>query len=91
MNPIVLIPARMASTRLPGKPLADICGRPMIAHVLARAMAAGIGPVAVATDAPEIVAAVREGRKPLPGRGLEDSDHMPPGAGDPPPQEEAPQ
>ncbi len=43
------------------------------------------------SDAPEIVAAVREGRKPLPGRGLEDSDHMPPGGGDPPPQEEAPQ
>jgi 3-deoxy-manno-octulosonate cytidylyltransferase (CMP-KDO synthetase) len=59
MNPIVLIPARMASTRLPGKPLADIGGRPMIAHVLARAKAAGIGPVAVATDAPEIAAAVR--------------------------------
>src|SRR5215217_5403890 len=40
------------------------------------------------SDAPEIVAAVKEGRKPLPGRGLEDSDHMPPGEGDPPPQEE---
>ncbi|CAA9493138.1 MAG: hypothetical protein AVDCRST_MAG17-894 [uncultured Solirubrobacterales bacterium] len=49
-----------------------------------------IGPLDV-SDAPAIVAALREGRKPLPGRGLEDSDHMPPGAGDPPPQEEAPQ
>ncbi|GCE79195.1 3-deoxy-manno-octulosonate cytidylyltransferase [Komagataeibacter oboediens] len=49
MNPIVLIPARMASTRLPGKPLADIAGRPMIVHVLDRARAADIGPVAVAT------------------------------------------
>ena len=59
MNPIVLIPARMASTRLPGKPLADIGGRPMIVHVLTRAQAARVGPVAVATDAPEIAAAVR--------------------------------
>ncbi|QHC36304.1 3-deoxy-manno-octulosonate cytidylyltransferase [Komagataeibacter xylinus] len=49
MNPIVLIPARMASTRLPGKPLADIAGRPMIVHVLERAQVACIGPVAVAT------------------------------------------
>jgi 3-deoxy-manno-octulosonate cytidylyltransferase (CMP-KDO synthetase) len=59
MTPIVLIPARMASTRLARKPLADIGGRPMIAHVLERAVAAGIGPVAVATDAPEIAAVVR--------------------------------
>jgi NADH-quinone oxidoreductase subunit E len=42
------------------------------------------------SDASEIVAAVREGRKPLPGRGLEDEDYMPPGVGDPPPQERAP-
>jgi 3-deoxy-manno-octulosonate cytidylyltransferase (CMP-KDO synthetase) len=55
---IVIIPARMAATRLPGKPLADIAGRPMIAHVVARAMAADIGPVVVATDAAEIAAAV---------------------------------
>jgi len=55
---IVLIPARMASTRLPGKPLADIAGRPMIAHVLARAIAAGLGPVFVATDSEEIATAV---------------------------------
>jgi 3-deoxy-manno-octulosonate cytidylyltransferase (CMP-KDO synthetase) len=54
MNPVVLIPARMASTRLPGKPLADICGKPMILHVVERSMEAGIGPVAVATDSPEI-------------------------------------
>ena len=51
---LVIIPARMAATRLPGKPLADIAGLPMIVHVLRRAEAAGIGPVAVATDAPEI-------------------------------------
>ena len=42
MNPIVLIPARMAATRLPGKPLADIAGRPMIAHVLERAQAVAV-------------------------------------------------
>ena len=55
---LVLIPARMASTRLPGKPLADIAGVPLIVHVLHRAQAAGIGRVAVATDTPEIAAAV---------------------------------
>lgn len=59
MNPIVVIPSRMASTRLPGKPLADIHGRPMILHVLDRAREAGIGPVAVACGDPEIVEAVR--------------------------------
>ena len=48
MRPIVLIPARLASTRLPNKPLADIAGKPMILHVLERAQAAGVGPVAVA-------------------------------------------
>lgn len=48
----------MAATRLPGKPLADIAGLPMIVHVLRRAEAAGIGRVAVATDAAEIAAAV---------------------------------
>jgi 3-deoxy-manno-octulosonate cytidylyltransferase (CMP-KDO synthetase) len=58
MNPILLIPARMASTRLPGKPLADIAGRPMIVRVWERAMAAGLGPVAVAAAEPEIVAAI---------------------------------
>ena len=55
---IVLIPARMASTRLPGKPLAEIAGQPMIVHVLRRAEAAKLGPVVVATDSPEIAAAV---------------------------------
>ncbi len=59
MNPIVVIPARMASTRLPGKPLADINGKAMIVHVLDRGREAGIGPVAVACGDPEIVAAVR--------------------------------
>lgn len=56
---LVLIPARMAATRLPGKPLLDIAGLPMIVHVLRRAEAAGIGRVAVATDGPEIAEAVR--------------------------------
>lgn len=59
MNPIVVIPARMAATRLPGKPLADIGGAPMTVRVLKQAEAAGIGPVAVAAGDPEIVAAVR--------------------------------
>ena len=57
-NPIVLIPARMASLRLPGKPLADIAGRPMIVHVLERAEAAAIGPVVVACAEPAIADAV---------------------------------
>lgn len=56
---IVLIPARLAATRLPNKPLADICGEPMIVHVWRRATEAGIGPVAIATDAPEIADAVK--------------------------------
>src|SRR4051812_5943598 len=55
---LVLIPARMAATRLPGKPLLDIAGLPMIVHVLRRAEAAKIGQVAVATDTAEIAAAV---------------------------------
>ncbi len=55
---LILIPARMASTRLPGKPLADIAGRPMIVHVLDRARETGLGPVYVATDSQEIAAAV---------------------------------
>jgi len=58
MNPIVLIPARMAATRLPGKPLAEIGGLPLIVRVLLQAQAAGIGPVAVAAGDAEIVHAV---------------------------------
>ena len=56
---LVLIPARMAATRLPGKPLADIAGEAMIVHVWRRAVEAAIGRVAVATDEPAIAAAVR--------------------------------
>jgi 3-deoxy-manno-octulosonate cytidylyltransferase (CMP-KDO synthetase) len=55
---LVLIPARMASVRLPGKPLADIAGLPMIVHVLKHAKAAAVGQVVVATDSEEIAAAV---------------------------------
>lgn len=54
MNPIVMIPARMSATRLPGKPMADIHGQPMIVHVWRRAIEAEIGEVVVATDAPDI-------------------------------------
>ena len=57
---LIIIPARMAATRLPGKPLADIAGAPMIVRVLRRAEAAAVGPVVVATDSPEIEAAVRK-------------------------------
>jgi len=55
---LVLIPARMASTRLPDKPLADIAGRPMIVHVAERARAAKLGRTVVATDHADIKAAV---------------------------------
>ena len=58
MNPILLIPARMASTRLPGKPLADIAGQPMIVRVWRQAVAAGLGPAVVAAGEEEIVAAM---------------------------------
>lgn len=56
--PIIVIPARMGSTRLPGKALARIGDKPMIVHVLERALAARVGPVAVATDSLEIAQAV---------------------------------
>jgi 3-deoxy-manno-octulosonate cytidylyltransferase (CMP-KDO synthetase) len=55
---LILIPARMSATRLPGKPMVDIAGEPMIVHVWRRAMAAKAGRVVVATDTEEIVAAV---------------------------------
>ena len=58
MTPIVVIPARMAATRLPGKPLADIGGKAMILRVLDQALAADIGPVAVAAGDAEIAWAV---------------------------------
>ena len=58
MNPLVLIPSRMASTRLPGKPLADINGLPMIVQVYKRASEANIGRVVVAADDQSIIDAV---------------------------------
>jgi len=59
MSVLILIPARMASTRLPGKPLADIAGRPMIVHVAERAAESGLGRVVVATDTLPVAEAVR--------------------------------
>ncbi len=56
---LILIPARMASTRLPGKPLADIHGLPMICQVYRRALEADIGTPWVATDSPQIFEAVK--------------------------------
>lgn len=67
MATIIIIPARMGSSRLPGKPLADIGGRPMIAHVVERAQAAGIGPVVVACAEGQIMQAVmRAGGRAVP-------------------------
>ena len=57
---LIVIPARMASTRLPGKPLAQIAGEPMIVHVLRCAQAARVGPVVVATDSQEIADCVEK-------------------------------
>ena len=57
---LILIPARMAATRLPGKPLADLGGEPMSVHVVRRAEAARLGPVVVATDSEPIAAAVEK-------------------------------
>jgi 3-deoxy-manno-octulosonate cytidylyltransferase (CMP-KDO synthetase) len=68
---LVLIPARMASTRLPGKPLADIHGQPMIVHVQRRAAAAGIGEAVVATDSEAVQAAVEKSG----GRAVMTSSH----------------
>jgi len=56
--PLIVIPARMAASRLPGKPLADIAGKPMIQHVWERACEANIGPVYVATDHADIAAVI---------------------------------
>lgn len=57
MNPVIVIPARMASTRLPGKPLADIAGRPMIAWMIEIARNAKAGPVLVAAAEEEVAEA----------------------------------
>ncbi|WDG00673.1 3-deoxy-manno-octulosonate cytidylyltransferase [Pectobacterium carotovorum subsp. carotovorum] len=56
----VIIPARFASSRLPGKPLADINGKPMVVHVMERALESGAQRVIVATDHPDVEAAVQQ-------------------------------
>jgi 3-deoxy-manno-octulosonate cytidylyltransferase (CMP-KDO synthetase) len=58
MSFIAIIPARYASTRLPGKPLADIHGKPMVVHVMERARESGASRVIVATDHPDVASAV---------------------------------
>jgi 3-deoxy-manno-octulosonate cytidylyltransferase (CMP-KDO synthetase) len=75
---IILIPARLASTRLPGKPLADIHGAPMIVHVMRRAWEAGIGEVVVATDSEAVAAAVEKagGRAFMTGGHVSGSDRI---------------
>ncbi|MEJ4043362.1 3-deoxy-manno-octulosonate cytidylyltransferase [Erwinia sp. SLM-02] len=58
MSFIAIIPARFASTRLPGKPLVDIHGKPMVVHVMERALESGADRVIVATDNPDVARAV---------------------------------
>jgi len=72
MNPIIIVPARLASTRLPGKPLADILGKPMIVHVLDRAAEADCGPVLCAAAETEIASVVEAAGY---GVQLTDPDH----------------
>lgn len=60
LSPVIVIPARMASSRLPGKPMADIGGVPMIVHVWRRAMEAELGPVLVACAETEIAEAIEK-------------------------------
>src|SRR5690242_875230 len=76
MNPILLIPARLASTRLQAKPLADIGGVPKIVRVLRQAEAAGLGPVAVAAGDAEIAAAVKAAG----GQAVLTDPHLPSGS-----------
>jgi len=75
-NPIILIPARLAATRLPGKPLADIAGTPMIVHVWRRAVAAEVGPVFVACGDRAIADAVESAG----GRAVMTDPHHPTGS-----------
>ncbi|HEX3651564.1 MAG TPA: 3-deoxy-manno-octulosonate cytidylyltransferase [Rhizomicrobium sp.] len=76
MNPVVIIPARMGSTRLPGKPLAMIGDEPMIVRVWRRAVPADVGPVIVAAAEPEIVVAVEQAG----GRAVLTSPDLPSGS-----------
>ena len=75
-NPIILIPARLAAMRLPGKPLADIGGTPMIVHVWRRAIAAEVGPVVVACGDRAIADAVESAG----GRAVLTDPHHPTGS-----------
>jgi 3-deoxy-manno-octulosonate cytidylyltransferase (CMP-KDO synthetase) len=75
-NPIILIPARLAATRLPGKPLAEIAGAPMIVHVWRRAVAAEVGPVVVACGDRAIADAVEAAG----GRAVMTDPHHPTGS-----------
>ena len=75
MSPIVIVPARMASTRLPGKPLADITGAPMIVRVWRQAVAAEVGPVVVAAAEREIADALER----LGGRAVLTDPQLPSG------------
>ena len=76
LNPIIMIPARLAATRLPGKPLAEIAGVPMIVHVWRRAVAAGVGPVVVACGDRAIADAVEAAG----GRAVLTDPHLPTGS-----------
>src|SRR5271168_1775639 len=76
MNPLIVIPARLAATRLPDKPLADIHGAPMIVHVWRRALEAGIGPVVVACGDAPILAAIEAAG----GHGVLTDPHHPSGS-----------
>ena len=60
MTCLVVIPARWSSVRLPGKPLADIAGKPMVVRVYEQAVASGVGPVVVASDDERVVGAARD-------------------------------
>jgi 3-deoxy-manno-octulosonate cytidylyltransferase (CMP-KDO synthetase) len=75
-NPIIMIPARLAATRLPGKPLAEIAGVPMIVHVWRRAVAAEVGPVVVACGDRAIADAVAAAG----GRAVMTDPHHPTGS-----------
>lgn len=59
MKPLIIIPVRLAATRLPRKPLADICGKPMIIRVWEKAMEANVGPVLIASADQEILDVVK--------------------------------
>ena len=76
MKPIILIPARLASTRLPGKPLADIAGLPMIVQVLKRALESKAGEVVVACDSREIAEVITQAN----GRAVLTDPNLPSGS-----------